>query len=209
MMARKPAHIELAGGKGPRQRVWEAIRGQQDDFCAHSVVRLADIDKSTVQTYLQALERGGIIEPLGERKAIGDRKHYRLVRNTGIEAPRLDRSGRPVTNSRGNENMWRTMRIMGEFCPRELALRASTPDVVVAEAAAKAYVKCLAQAGYLTVVDSGHPFIRGKGAKQARYRFCSPSSYTGPRPPMIQRKRSVYDPNLGRVVWQEEPDRDA
>lgn len=208
-MARKPAHIELAGGKGPRQRVWETIRRQREDFCAHTIVRLADLDKGTVQTYLQALERGGIIEPLGGCKAIGDRKHYRLTRDTGVDAPRLDRAGRPVTQSRGNEHMWKTMRILQEFSPRELALYASTPEIVIAEAAAKAYVKCLAQAGYLKVVDPGHAFIRGKGARQARYQFRTPKSYTGPRPPMIQRKRSVYDPNLNKVVWSEEPNRDG
>ncbi|KIP19005.1 iclR helix-turn-helix domain protein [Burkholderia sp. MSHR3999] len=207
-MPRKPAHLELTGGKGPRQRVWEAIRSQADDFTAHAVVRASNIDKPTAQTYLQALERGGFIESVGERKAIGDRKHYKLVRDTGVEAPRLDRQGQPVMQSRGNENMWRTMRIMGEFSPRELALRASTPDVSVSDSAAQSYVKCLAHAGYLTVVDPGHAYIRGKGAKQARYRLL-PSKYTGPRPPMIQRTKAVYDPNLGKIVWQEEPDHDA
>lgn len=207
-MPRKPAHIELSGGKGPRQHIWEAIRRQANDFTMHDIERASRIERATIQTYLIALENGGLIEPLGERKAIGDRKHYRLVRDNGVEAPRLNRQGQPVMQSRGNENMWRTMRIMGEFSPRELALRATTPDTVVAEDAAKSYVKSLAQAGYLTVVDPGHSFIRGKGAKQARYRLQA-SKYTGPRPPMIQRTKSVYDPNLGKIVWQEEPDHDA
>ncbi|KWF85011.1 hypothetical protein WL94_20305 [Burkholderia cepacia] len=207
-MPRKPAHLELTGGKGPRQRIWEAIRSQRDDFTPYSVVRAADIDKATVHTYLQVLERGGFIEPIGERKAISDRKHYRLVRDVGVEAPRLDRQGQPVTQSRGNENMWRTMRIMGDFTPRELAMRASTSDVSITDSTAQSYVKCLSHAGYLTIVDPGHAFIRGKGAKQARYRLIA-SKYTGPRPPMIQRTKSVYDPNLGKIVWQEEPDHDA
>ncbi|AOJ11958.1 hypothetical protein [Burkholderia mayonis] len=207
-MPRKPAHLELTGGKGPRQRAWEAIRRQSDDFTAHAIVRTSTLDRQTVQCYLQALELGGFIEPIGERKAIGEHKHYRLVRDAGVEAPRLDRQGRPVTQSIGNENMWRTMRIMGEFSSRELALRASTPDVVVSESTAQKYAMFLARAGYLTVVDPGHAYIRGKGAKQARYRFLA-SKRTGPRPPMIQRTRSVYDPNLGKIVWQEEPDHDA
>lgn len=207
-MARKPAHLELTGGKGPRQRAWEAIRLHSANFTTHDVVRASRVDKEAVQTYLQALENGGFIASLGERKAIGDRKHYQLVRDIGVEAPRIDRKGRTVVQSRGNENMWRTMRIMGEFSPRELAARASTPDTVVAEATAKTYVKSLANAGYLALVDPGHSFIRGKGAKQARYRLLA-SKYTGPRPPMIQRTKSVYDPNLGKIVWQEEPDHDA
>ncbi|MCA8016187.1 hypothetical protein [Burkholderia vietnamiensis] len=207
-MARKPAHLERTGGKGPRQRMWEVIRSQRDDFTPYSIVRTADIDKATVHTYLQSLQRGGVIEQLGQRQRIGDRKHYRLVRDVGVEAPRLDRKGQPVTQSRGNENMWRTMRIMGDFTPRELALRASTQDVAISDATAQSYVKCLSHAGYLTLVDQGHAYIRGKGAKQARYRLIA-AKYTGPRPPMIQRTKSVYDPNLGKIVWQEEPDHDA
>ena len=57
-MPRKPAHLELTGGKGPRQRIWEAIRQQRDDFTPYSVVRASDIDKATVHTYLQIRERG-------------------------------------------------------------------------------------------------------------------------------------------------------
>ncbi|KDB09487.1 hypothetical protein LIG30_1459 [Burkholderia sp. lig30] len=206
-MARKPAHLEQNGGKGPRQRAWEAIRRQRNDFTTDSVVKTSKVDKAAVQTYLQSLARGGFIETIGDRMALGVTKHYRLVRDTGVEAPRLNRQGQPVLRSRGSENMWRTMRIMGEFSWRELAMHASTPDTVIAEMAAKAYVQGLAHAGYLTVVDPGHPFIKGKGAKQARYRLLV-SKYTGPRPPMIQRTKSVYDPNLGKVVWQEEPDHD-
>ncbi|MFP4900678.1 hypothetical protein ACLFKT_16225 [Paraburkholderia sp. BR14261] len=161
-----------------------------------------------MRSYLQALQHGGFIVPISEQKAPGDEKHYRLARDAGVEAPRLDRQGRPVVQSRGNENMWRTMRIMGEFSPTELAVRASTAETEVAEATAKAYVKYLANAGYLNLVDPGHPFIKGKGAKQARYRLAA-GKYTGPRPPMIQRTKSVYDPNLGKIMWQEEPDHDA
>lgn len=207
-MGRRPAHLELTGGKGPRQRMWEAIRNQRADFTPHTIVRATDVDKSTVHTYLQTLELGGFVEPIGARTAINERKHYRLARDVGVEAPRLDRYGKPVTQSRGNENMWRTMRIMGDFTPRELAMRASTPEIAITDSTAQSYVKCLSHAGYLTVVDPGHAYIRGKGAKQARYRLIA-SKYTGPRPPMIQRTKSVYDPNLGKIVWQEEPDHDA
>lgn len=207
-MARKPAHLEQTGGKGPRQRIWEAIRCQADNFTTHSIERSLNIDKRTIQTYLQALERGEFINQIGERKMVRDRKHYRLVRDVGVEAPRLDRDGRTVMQSRGNENMWRTMRIMGDFSSRELALRAATPEIGISDSTALSYVKFLVNAGYLTVVDPGHSYIRGKGAKQARYRLLA-SKYTGPRPPMIQRTKAVYDPNLGKIVWQEEPDHDA
>jgi hypothetical protein len=206
-VARKPAHLEMAGGRGPRQRIWEAIRKQPTDFTGHGIERATRIDTATIRTYVQSLELGGYIEQTSERKQFTERQHYRLLRDVGVEAPRIDRKGN-VIRPTGNENMWRTMRIMGEFTAAELAIRASTAEVKVAELSAKTYVRALAVAGYLVVVEEGHAFIRGKGAKQSRYRLVQ-AKYSGPRPPMIQRTKCVYDPNLAKIVWQEEPDHDA
>lgn len=206
-MARKPAHLEMAGGRGPRQRIWEVIRKNPADFTVAVIEKAAMIDIPTVRTYVQALERAGFVEPTGERLKPTARKHYRLSRDIGVEAPRLDRKGNSL-RATGTENMWRTMRIMGDFTPAELASRSSTPDTTVAEETAKSYVGLLAAAGYLGVIEPGHAYIRGVGAKQTRYRLLA-SKYTGPRPPMIQRTKCVYDPNIGKIVWQEEPDHDA
>jgi hypothetical protein len=206
-MARKPAHLEMAGGRGPRQRIWECIRKQAKDFTVMGVEKATIIDLFTIRTYVQVLERGGFIVQTNETEKITDRKHYRLVRDVGVEAPRLDRKGN-VIPATGNENMWRTMRIMGDFTAAELAIRASTAEIKVAEQTAKKYLTALSTAGYLIVVEEGHAFIRGVGARQTRYRL-APTKYTGPRPPMIQRTKCVYDPNLAKIVWQEEPDHDA
>ena len=207
-MARKPAHLELKGGRGPRQQIWEVIRRQREDFTRTSIEKATRVDLATITSFLQSLDRAGYIEPTSEPARFIERKHYRLVQDCGVEAPRIDRSGAQVVQSRGTENMWRTMRIMGDFSPRELAMRASTDETTVSVETAKAYARHLTQAGYLIVVEAGHTFIRGKGAKQTTYRLL-PAKYTGPRPPMIQRTKTVYDPNLGKVVWQEEPDHDA
>lgn len=206
-MARRPAQLELAGGRGPRQRIWEVIRKQQQDFTGYDIEKATCIETDTIRTYIQVLERGGFIEQTSKRVAFTARQHYRLLRDVGSEAPRLDRKGKPIPPT-GNECMWRTMRIMGEFTSTELAMRASTATTSIAEATAKAYARALCTAGYLIVVEEGRPFIRGKGARQTRWRLI-PSKYTGPRPPMIQRTKCIYDPNLAKIVWQEEPDHDA
>ena len=206
-MARKPAHLELVGGRGPRQRVWEAIRKQRERFSAASLEKATLVDTATIRTFLQSLGHGGFIAKLDERKKVTDRQHYELARDIGVEAPRIDRKGNMLPAT-GTENMWRTMRIVGAFTPAELAVRASNDTVKVAAETAKSYAHALAVAGYLTIVEEGHPFIRGKGAKQTKYQLL-PKKYTGPRPPMVQRTKCLYDPNLGEVVWQEEPDRDA
>lgn len=203
-MARRPAHLELAGGRGPRQRIWEFIRKQRNDFTGYDIEKATRIDPATIRTYLQVLELGGFTEQTSKRVAFTVRLRYRLLRDVGSEAPRLDRKGNLIPPT-GNESMWRTMRIMGEFTSVELAMRASTEKTTIAEATAKSYARALCTAGYLMVIEEGRP---GRGARQTRWRLI-PSKYTGPRPPMIQRTRCIYDPNLAKVVWQEEPDHDA
>jgi hypothetical protein len=200
---RKPIHMELVGGKGSRQRVWEAIRKHAGTFTCYQISRKANADDETVYTYLISLERGGFIESqLPPKAPVGTVKKWKLVRDNGVEAPRLTRSGKPVVQGMGNEAMWRSMRIIGEFNGRELAGHASTSGVEVKESTAKTYISALAAAGYLVMVSEPRSNGIGKGAIQARYRL-APNKYTGPRPPMIQRTKSVYDPNLGKVVWQE------
>ena len=197
-MARKPAHLEMVGGKFPRQRVWEQIRLVRAGFTNITLGDELKIHPDTVRTYLKALFLAGIIvedglEPLLVKGARRPTRRFRLERDLGAEAPRLDRRGQPVTMGRGREQVWSTLRRWkGEFSPRELAAYASTDEHQVAEGEAGDYCKHLAKAGYLTAVDA------------ARYRFI-PARDSGPRPPMIQRLKTVYDPNLDQVVWQEEP----
>jgi hypothetical protein len=199
---RKPVHMEMVGGKGSRQRVWEAIRKHAGAFTCYQISRRADADDETVYTYLLSLERGGFLEAEGVNQLrFKTEKKWRLVRDNGVEAPRLTRDGKLVTQGLGTEAMWRSMRILAEFNFRELAAQASTCGVTVSEETVKSYVRFLRLAGY---VDETVPVKRRDMlVSQARYRL-KPGKYTGPRPPMIQRTKSVYDPNLSKVVWQEE-----
>lgn len=199
---RKPIHMEMVGGKGSRQRVWEAIRQYAGTFTCYQISRKAKVDDDTVDTYLRSLERGGFLEgQLPESAKVGTEKKWKLVRDNGVEAPRLKRDGTPVTQGLGNEAMWRSMRIIGEFNARELAAHASASGVEVKESTAKVYVLALAAAEYLVRVSEAATGGKGKVGIQARYRL-APSKYTGPRPPMIQRTKALYDPNLAKVVWQ-------
>jgi hypothetical protein len=202
---RKPVEMEMVGGKGSRQRAWEQIRKHARGFTCSQIAHKAQAEEKTVYMYLQALEKGGYltghIEP---GAAIGTKKTWSLVRDNGVEAPRLTRDGAPVKQGLGTEAMWRSMRIVGEFGYIDLAAHASTSGVEVKPETAKTYIVHLKQAGYLVVV------VKAKGGAAvgaSRYRL-APGMNTGPRPPMIQRTKSVYDPNLGKVVWQEEVDHD-
>jgi transposase len=205
---RRPAQMEMVGGKGSRQRAWEAIRKHAGAFTCCQIARKAKVEDDTLYTYLVSLERGGYLScEKGQGVTIQTSSKWILIRDNGIEAPRVTRDGKPVTQGLGTEAMWRSMRIVGEFNTTELVAHAWASRVNVSEQTAKTYIGALKGAGYLVVVAEARSRGIGKGAVQARYRI-APGKYTGPRPPMIQRTKSVYDPNLGKVVWQEEPQHD-
>lgn len=202
---RKPAHLEMIGGRSNRQRIWEAIRANRDNFTAVCIIFHSGVDDTTVQTYLLALCKAGYVESTNEA-GMAEVKEYRLIRDNGLEAPRLTSQGKLVVQGLAQEQMWRTMRMLGsDFNYLELARMASTSETMVSTEAAKSYLKHLAHAGYVTVTAKGRG--RGAGGVPSRYRF-NPGRYTGPRPPMVQRTKNVYDPNLGKVVWQQEVDHD-
>ena len=195
-MARKPVST-YAGGKGPRQLIWEAIRamGTDAEWDKYTIARRADVEDQTVGTYLQALVKAEIvIETRREKHGnVAQAVWYRLAQDKGLDAPRLRRDGSPVVQGLAQEQMWRTLRMMNSDTNfRELAAHASTPDVPVAAAAASDYLQVLFHAGYLTQTRVGGP------GKQARYKL---KKNTGPRPPMVCRTRVLYDPNVGEVVW--------
>lgn len=198
-MPSKPIHIELTGGRGFRQSVWDTIRGQlrDRDFSVRDI-HVGQPEEGRTREYVNALARAGFLSTqAGQRKGLG--RTYRLVRDAGAEAPRVRADGSVVTDGLGQEAMWRTMRMLrgADFSARELAAQASTPAVPIAIVAARYYLFALRDAGYLTVSRPARQTVRG--GLPERYRL---TRDTGPRPPMVQRTDAVYDPNLGAQVWQ-------
>jgi len=203
-MPRKPVHLEMSGGKSPRQRAWEAIRQYRERFSPDDIIKHARVSADTVREYLQALVMGGYAEVLSEQRinALCVKRTYRLIRDNGLEAPRLTKTGQEVTQGGGNEAMWGTLRRMFKAESvdyRQLAAFAGTPRAPVSEASAKTYVLTLAAAGYLECVQ---PAVKGGKALPARFRLI-PAMDTGRRAPMIQRTKTVFDPNLNKVMWRE------
>lgn len=195
-MGRRAAHLAPARRqteRAGREGVWEAIR-KLGRFTVRALENRTRESQTMIRSYVQGLVHAGYVAPEPDSDA-GDRSTtYRLVRDVGVDAPRVREDGTEVTQGRPREQMWRTMKIINEFSPRDLAIQASTEECPVAESDAKHYVRYLQRAGYLVMVDPGKPGV------QARYRFLK-SRNTGPKPPIIQRVRQVYDPNLQQVVW--------
>ena len=199
-MPRKPVHLELAGGKSPRQRLWEFIRATGGKEFEQMAVTPAGITNDSACDYLQALTNAGFLKVTRPAKADHTRQRWKLVSDPGVEAPRLRKDGKPVTQGSGNEAMWSAMQALGSFTPRLLAQMSGVKETTV-----KSYCLALRKANYLTV-ERPSKTGGGKGiAIQTQYRLVR-SLVHGPRPPMITRLKAIYDPNIHRIVWQEGAD---
>ncbi len=191
-MARRP----IAAPGRVQRLLWTDIRRLK----AFTVPELCALDRSRYSAayeYLEALTAAGIVRKFD---ALGKFVPYRfeLARDMGIEAPRLRRDGTPIVFGMAREQMWRSIRILREFSPRELAVTATTPTATVSEANAARYLLHLRRAGYLAVT---RPAEKGR---LPRYRLLRDRN-TGPNPPIVQANGNLYDPNLGRVVWERPP----
>ncbi len=190
-----------------RDAIWSAIR----DLREFSISEIEDktlISHDSIKIYILGLTKAGYLKRAKHhhRAKVDYRfvaNRWQLINDIGVDAPRVTRGGKCITRGLGRENMWHAMRILRDFSAKELASHASTDDVIINHADAKNYINYLHKAGYLIVVM---PATSGnKSDSQTRYRMPA-SRYTGPRPPMIQRTKQVFDPNTGEVVWPKRED---
>lgn len=188
-MPRKPVS-ELAGGQSPRQRIWANIRKCTGDFTWKDVTP-SDVSKRTALPYLQGLLAAGYIRGI---PTVPELSFY-LLRDNGIEAPRVRKDGSEVTQGSGNEAIWGAISVLDTFDSHTLSDLSGAAFSTV-----KHYCKFLEHAGYLTVVT------KGKGGSAASTYRTVKSRISGPRAPMITRLKVVYDPNLHQVVWGEGAD---
>lgn len=195
-MARRPSHL-LAAAPRPQGRdvIWAAIRKLRD-FSLLDLEHETRVKVATIRTFVRGLVRAHYLEvsAAAHRDENGRQIafRWRLVKDTGVEAPRVTRDGKPVTQGQSRQQLWRAMRSARTFTHGELAYIASTDTCVVSEVDAKSYVLLLARAGYLVVIEKGNP------RHQSVYRL---AKNTGPKPPQIQRFKQVWDPNLKQVMW--------
>jgi len=193
---RKPIDQERRSMQLPRERVWAAIRLLKKGFSVASVQDACEpmVSYSIVRDYMRALEAAGKVRrvvdsaPVEHRGAWHSAPLFDLACKD-VEAPRLQRSGQPVTQGLATEAMWRLMRVLKTFTPQQLAEAATLGECVVPVATAKSYIKHLSRAGYLTVVVPATP------RSQAAYRL---TRNTGPHAPAVTRRKVVFDRNVGQ-----------
>lgn len=187
-MSSKP--IDKVPLQATREALWAKIRAFDRVFTCRELQMETCCTLSQASEYLKCLVAARIVKVVGETGGHGcirPTKQYRLERDCGVEAPRVRRDGTKVTQGIGREQLWETMRSLEVFTARDLHIFASTDEHSVAEGEAKTYCRLLAKAGYLRRSGDRYLLLRR----------------TGPKPPMIQRTKQVYDPNLKQVVWRE------
>lgn len=198
-MPRKPVHITAKiAVRTPcgEQGCWSVIR-ELRRFDRSTLVSRVQAHPMTVGDYLRRLTLAGYVTR-------SDAAVYELAKDQP-DAPRLRRDGTPAAEpGLGQEQMWRSMKMLGEFSPRELAAAASTDATRVTPATAASYIKHLQRAGYLLCVAEAKSGTR-KSSAQARFRLI-PKMNTGPLAPQVQRTDWVWDPNTRKALAPETRD---
>ncbi|MFT0211801.1 hypothetical protein VQ643_04190 [Pseudomonas sp. F1_0610] len=196
---RKAIHLEQRGGKSNRQRIWEVIRANRTRFSATMVAHEAQVNYDTTCSYFQGLKKAGVIAHCLENdgtpttNAFSEKSLY-LVKDLGVEAPQISKSGKASRAGEGTEAMWRTLRMLPNVTVQELAGYASA-GVEVKVSTAQSYIKWLLLAGY----------VQHNNGKPRRYSLIK-AKVKGPRAPQIQRIGQVYDPNTAEVVYAQNPE---
>lgn len=182
--SRKP--MDKLNGFDSRDAMWIVIRAKKE-FTVREIFLETTLDASTVLDYIRGLTNAGYLrEETGEKAKV-----FTLINDVGVDAPRVQRDGSVVTMGQGRINMWRAMYILQVFSAKDLAINATTPDCIVKLASAEDYCHHLYRAGYL------------RRDKDKRYTFLR-HMFTGPKPPMVQRVKRVWDQNLKKVMWSED-----
>lgn len=198
---RKPVDL-VVDEKHPQGRdvIWAQIRKQRR-FTRDSLESATHINEHTIESYLQGLTKAGYLTRTAQRQEKAGHGGmtfractYQLVKDVGVEAPRVTRKGEPVTQGDGRQCIWMQMRILKSFTAPELRQAASSRSSASLEEV-KTYCLFLTRAGYLR-----RETVKTARGRHLRYHVV-PALYSGPRAPMIQSIKQVYDPNLGRVVW--------
>ncbi len=183
--------LALAGTLTTREKLWAAMR-ELKQFTVPELARAAKVDRHAyyMSDYITGLVRAGILNK--EQPARFAPAVYTLLRDQGVDAPRVRKDGSLVPDS-AQERMWKAMKVLRVFSVSDLVIHASLPDAAIAASAARSYCQWLARGKYLVPLSA-------PGDVQ-RYRFMKD---TGAKAPQILRIKQLYDCNLGKVMAGDE-----
>jgi hypothetical protein len=184
---KNPVTLELAAAAlTDRERIWTAIR-ELKTFDARDLGRKTGLDrrkKSVFRDYLSALHLGGFITPSGVRIEPRAPIIWKLIKDTGVDAPRVRKDGTVLPPS-GRQRMWNAIRILKGFTATGLASIASLPGHAIAGSEAEYYCRWLEKGGYLRRSRDFWVFV--------------PAMFTGAKAPQVLRVKALFDPNTGKT----------
>ena len=170
--------------------LWKVIRNDRE-FTPQQLQRQTGAHRKTVATYLDQLVRHGYVEQIKAAQAMPHPTpaRYRLVRDTGLYAPRVERGAivDPNLDPTAVDRvalLWQAMRTLKSFDVPQLAGLSQLHTGTI-----NRYLKSLREAGYVAVVQSAN----GQVAAYNQYLLVR---NTGPYVPTIHRDGTVFDPNL-------------
>lgn len=166
-----------------RAAALEKVR-QADEFVVEDLTRIAGLPLGTARTYVRHwLEEGAIVMTRKEERLrfyISAEKRHEIDLPPGPQTP--------------EGNMWRAMRQYRDFSALDICTVSNAGGVEVTIEKARAYCRCLLEAGYLKVLDRAVP-----GRREAHYRLIA---NTGPEAPVVRRVSVLHDPNTDQLLPQ-------
>lgn len=192
--------LDRFGTEYSYQVVWHAIRQLKSEFTVADIschLLEENVSELTIDSYLTRLHRGGFIECIKQPyKGSCIANYWTLVKDVGHIAPKLTKSGKPSTRGNRQDAMWRSMKMLGQFTARDIALTASTNEQEIKLTSSKTYIRHLHKAGYLRMTR------KSERSNPALYQLISTRN-TGPKPPMVLRTKDVYDQNTNQIITKE------
>lgn len=183
---------ELTKPRNSRQLIWQILRNNDESFFApEEIAEETGCEFETVYIYLRSLYRGGFLE-IKRGNRFSRRISYRLLRDAGVEAPRLRADG-TVCGGTATEAMWRTMKILKRFDIDILVAHVRMTHEI-SRKTANQYTLALERAGYLSNIGT------------QRDKYFQLLKNTGAKAPQLMAVVEIYDPNINEIVLREVPD---
>jgi hypothetical protein len=200
-MMQRPHAIPVALPRGPEHYWREMIARGAKGFTIRDIAFASDgVTYAAVKTYIRWLLKQGYLVKTGERPTGYGRADVYGVCKASRAAPTMRRDDYAGQRGEIQQALWRAMRSLGPFTLPELAFAASTDERVVKVRTAETYVRRLARAGAIEIVEPYKKGAKGApGAKAGRYAL-KRSANTGPKAPKIFAAEIVFDPNANRVL---------
>jgi hypothetical protein len=148
--------------------------------------RVAGINEETARRYILRWEQAGKVRIA---RKDGNTRFYILAEQP-IPASATTEPGRSAEG-----NMWRTMRLLRQFSPTDVAAHSNVGGISVTVQQARAYCRALLDAQYLRVLQTAVP-----GKREAFFKLVGD---TGPAAPKTRRVTGLHDPNTGAFILPE------